>query len=146
MPTILLWGVAPVPPTGPVPPITPPPSGVCKHAGGQPLPPGLYCAGALPSWANVSVNAVVECPSALVTQCPGGGVCTPTGNGTASCAPDPAAFCSGRVRGLFCDPAWQKPTPDWPDRFVECPGTEPELCPTQAPHCVQAGLTIRCDA
>ena len=38
---------------------------------------------------------------------------TGAGNGTATCTPDPNAFCNGKDEGLFCDHGWAKPTPAW---------------------------------
>ena len=140
MPLIVLLGKVPDVPTGPVPPITPKSSAICKG-----LDAGIYCNTSLPSWANLTAEDFVECPSAVITQCPDGGVCAPTGNGTATCAADPSAFCNGKRLGLYCDTAWPKPAKGWPDRFIECPNGAAELCPSSAPKCAQTSATnVQC--
>ena len=140
MPLIVLLGQAPAMPTGPVPPITPKPAAICKG-----LDAGIYCNSSLPSWANLTAEDFVECPSAVITRCADGGVCAPTGNGTAQCAADPKAFCNGKSLGLYCDAAWPKPAKGWPDRFVECPNGAAELCPSGTPKCVQTSATnVKC--
>jgi hypothetical protein len=144
MPSIILLGAAPQPAIGPVPPISPPPSGICKTASGAALPTGMYCAAALPSWANLTANDMVECPDGTISECADGGLCVATGNATAACAADPHAFCTSRDVGLFCDAAWPKPTPRWPDRYIACPSSHAELCPEAAPNCSQRGLTVDC--
>ena len=144
MPTILLLGAPPRPRTGPVPPLTPPPNGMCKDTSGKALPNGIYCAGSLPKWVNLTSNDFVDCPSGTISHCPNGGNCTITGQGTASCTPNPKAFCDEKVLGLYCDPGWPKPSPSWPDRYVECPSSSADLCPEDAPKCRQQGTTVRC--
>jgi hypothetical protein len=143
-PSIVLWGQGPTPSTGPVPPITPAANGICKAVDGQALPTGVYCASALPVWANLTANDFVECPSGVIAQCTDGGVCTATGNGKAACTPDPTAFCNNRTLGLYCNPSWHKPAPDWPDQFVECPNNLPQLCNQTSPRCVQHDTTVQC--
>ena len=141
MPTIVLVGAKPVPPSGPVPPIDAPVPYDCKQSNGMPLGPGLYCDG---NASNPSASYRV-CPSGVEQQCPDGGVCEETADGEIACKPNPQSACNGKAPGLYCD-GRPKPAKGWPDGYVVCPAGTTFFCPTETPHCTQNKTRVACSA
>eukprot|EP00039_Didymoeca_costata_P008781 m.116386 g.116386 ORF g.116386 m.116386 type:complete len:798 (-) comp14229_c0_seq11:91-2484(-) len=133
MPSIVLIGKTPTPPTGPVPPVDPAPSEQCET-----LTPGLWCG----SMLNMSNTSYILCPQGEVSQCPDGQLCQQTANGTIACQDQPGP-CENKAPGLYCT-GGDKPSPAWGDPYVLCPQVEQFYCPTETPHCKQNGTNVAC--
>ena len=137
-PVLVLLGVSPSPISGPVPPIDAPVPFVCKRRDGSALGPGLFCNGN----ATSPSGHYHVCPSDAQKVCPNGGLCEQQGNDI-TCKPNPQSQCNGKATGLYCSTV-AKPSPAWPDGYVECPGSQAFYCPTMSPHCVQNGTDVSC--
>lgn len=135
MPTFVALGMDPEPPSGPVPPITPPPNPLCAERA-----IGLSCSNATTSGAD---GVYIACPDGTPGTCPNGGTCVDNGNGTVHCAENPASACAAKAMGLYCSNASATPA-GWPDPYVVCPAVLPRFCPVESPQCTQFGATIRC--
>jgi hypothetical protein len=133
VPVLVLVGVKPSPPSGAVPPVTPPVYWQCKS---KPSTMGLYCD------TNTSASAYFVCPQGQRANCPDGQHCVQTDgtSGVITCVDAPSP-CKDRGPGLYCTPAEPKPSPAWPDSYVVCPQQLPLWCPVEKPHCVQGGAS-----
>jgi hypothetical protein len=140
MPIFILVGGAglqPQPPSGPVPPVDPQPSVACEG-----LARGLSCTAV--NGSSAPTTNYIICPGGQQETCLDGEFCFQTAPGHIECKVDPASPCANKTEGLYCNPNATKPSPSWPDPYVECPALIPLYCPIETPTCVQNGTTVDC--
>eukprot|EP01047_Picozoa_sp_COSAG01_P033425 COSAG01_NODE_2460_length_7655_cov_15.411858_2_plen_285_part_00 len=136
-PVLVLVGAAPQPMSGPVPPIDAPIPYVCKRHDGSALGPGLFCDGN----GSQPSSSYRVCPAGARESCPNGEVCIQNGTDVA-CKRNDASECAGKDIGLYCSTS--KPSPLWPDAYVECPACAIFYCPSETPKCVQNRSHVDC--
>lgn len=135
VPSFVLIGAAPQPPTGPVPPLTPE-SGNCHN-----LTRGFNCT------ASGIDKGYIMCPTGEAGLCPDAELCHQVSPGVVKCMADGKSVCQskGGNPGLYCAPGVKPPGPGWGQAYEACPQAETLWCPPATPTCVQQGATVACE-